>query len=194
MSVVLTTGMDESRRRFLARSASVCGLAGVTAGLAGCTGSDTATRGGTPAGGSREATQTPTDRLRLEALDVGGSPGGRVVVEPPGEVALLDFFATWCAPCKPQMGELRAVRESVADLHMLSVTREAETEAVASFWREFDGTWPVAQDPELAAFRTYGVSRIPTLVVVDPSGTEVWRHSGLAATADVVENVEAARR
>jgi hypothetical protein len=90
------------------------------------------------------------------------------------------------------MAELRTVRESVDGLHMLSLTREDDTEAVASFWREYEGTWPVARDPRLEAFRAYGIRRIPTLLVLDGSGREVWRHSGLAAADDILERVEAA--
>jgi thiol-disulfide isomerase/thioredoxin len=189
-----------SRRRFLARSLAV---GGVAIGLAGCTGATGSAGSDDGAGGEATGatsdsdaaapTSTPTpDRLHLETLSVGGSPGGPVVVESPGEPVLLDFFATWCAPCKPQMAELRTVHESLPDLHMLSLTREDDTEAIASFWREYEGTWPVARDTRLEAFREYGVRRIPTLLVLDGSGREVWRHSGLAAAEDVVERVEAA--
>lgn len=198
--------MDEppdtpSRRQFLSRSASAVALAGVASlgSFAGCTGLNPGSDGGEGAENSDDTpasagTSTPTpDGLRLETLAVGGSPGGSVVVEPPEGPALLDFFATWCAPCKPQMAELRTVREEFPDLHMLSLTREDDPAAVESFWTEYDGTWPVAQDPRLEAFREYDITRIPTLLVLDGAGREVWRHSGLSAAEDVIGNVEEAR-
>jgi thiol-disulfide isomerase/thioredoxin len=170
-----------SRRQFLSRSASAAGLASVMSvgSLAGCTG-----RG--------EEAATP-DGPRLETLEVGGSPGDSVAVEPAEGAALLDFFATWCAPCKPQMAELAVVREEFPDLHMLSLTREDDSELVAGFWREYEGTWPVAQDPELEAFQEYDVTRIPTLLVLDAEGSEAWRHSGLAAAEDIIDRVNDAR-
>lgn len=194
-----------SRRRFLSQSASVVGLTGVASvgSLAGCTGQDDSeSAGSTPdgsAGGDSigeaatpAATATP-DSLRLETLDIRGSSGEPVAVRPPGEVVLLEFFATWCAPCKPQMAELRSIRDEFPELHMLSVTREKDADAVESFWLQFNGTWPVALDPQLELFRSYDITGIPTLIVLDTAGTVVWRHSGLTAAEDIVTNVKQAR-
>lgn len=128
-----------------------------------------------------------SEGIHLETFDVVGSPGTTMRVRPPGEVVLLDFWATWCAPCEPQMDELRQIRTTFPDVHLLSITNEDDQAAIEQFWREHEGTWPVASDPSLETNQAFGVNRIPTLLVFDPDGTEVWRHVGLAA-AGTIEN------
>jgi len=163
---------EPTRRQYIAS-------AGLAASLAGCVGPF--------AGGD----SSPSG-LTLDTLSVGGSPGTETAVAPAGQAVLLDFFATWCGPCKPQMGHLGTVHEEFPDLHMLSVTWESEADAVRSFWRRHDGTWPVAMDTTAETSQEFGVSNVPTLVVFDPSGEERWRHTGLAGTDTVREQVRRA--
>lgn len=171
--------MQRSRRSVL-RAAGVAAVGG----LAGCLGSvRSALRGGGAA----------DDGLTLESLSVVGSPGGELVVNPDGEATLIDFFATWCQPCKPQMAGLGEIRERFPDLAMRSITNETDRDAVRSFWREYDGTWPVLIDPEAEAQRAYEPPGMPTLFVYDPDGEEVWRHTGLARTEAIVDAVERAQ-
>ena len=166
--------MERHTRRAVL-GAGGAGLAGALAGCAGVLGG----AGGTDAG-------------EINTVAVGGSPGKPVAIQLPGRVTLLDFFGTWCAPCKPQMAHLRTVDERFPDLHLLSITWEEDPEAVAEFWREYEGTWPVALDPEVRTGERYGVRRIPTLLVLTPDGTETWRHVGLAAADTVATAIDRA--
>ncbi|MFB6311833.1 MAG: TlpA family protein disulfide reductase [Salinirussus sp.] len=161
----------------LSRRALLAGAGATAASLAGCLG------GGSAAAGT----------ITLPAVDAPGSPGGEVPVRPEGEPALLDFFATWCAPCKPQMESLGQVHDMNPDFHMISITQESDRQAIKSFWADYEGRWPVAIDADLIATEKWGVQSIPTLIVVDPSGDEVWRHVGLASRDAIASAVQEAQ-
>lgn len=153
--------MPPNRRSFL--------VGAVTVGLAGCLGSST------------------SDEATIQTLDVGGSPGTAVPIVSEGDITLLDFWATWCAPCKPQMAELGEIRERFPEIHMLSITNESDRDAVASYWEEYDGTWAVAMDPDVRTNERFDVTRIPTKLILDADGEETWRHTGLAAADTIAD-------
>ncbi len=109
-------------------------------------------------------------------LEVLGSDKMMSVEKYRGQVIVIDFWATWCPPCREQMPVLEKVAtdpELDGEVVVLSVNTDPETDdrrqRVEAFLREEELTLPTVIDTgEMRA--AYRVTTIPTLVVVTPSG------------------------
>lgn len=162
------------RRRQLLRGAGV----GTAISLAGCTGlvTDDSAESGDSGANSDETTETDTgtaiDMTLPSAVSEGDLPEGDVPVRKEGAVTLVNFFATWCGPCRDEMPEFVELREeySTDQLHMVSITSEVDEELIQTFWENYDATWPVTMDPDLAATGKWGVTAYPTNLLFDQNG------------------------
>jgi thiol-disulfide isomerase/thioredoxin len=102
-----------------------------------------------------------------------------------GRVVLLDFWATWCAPCRvviPKLDDLQS-RYGAQGLSVLGVSTE-DTQDVALFARRMAMHYGVASDRHGQTSRTYGVVSLPTLVVIDKRGVVRDVSVGYDPTAD----------
>ena len=99
-----------------------------------------------------------------------------------GKVVLLNFWATWCAPCREEMPSLDALQKAKGgeDFEVLTVASGRNTAAVINrFFQESGVTaLPTLTDPQMALARAFGVMAMPVTILIDAEGNEVARMTG----------------
>jgi peroxiredoxin len=100
-----------------------------------------------------------------------------------GEWVVVNFFATWCTPCRiehPQMKEF-VERHQGDPVQLVSVAFDDQPDAIREFFAEQGGDWPVLAADTGRIALDYGVQTVPESYVVAPSGQVVGRAEGVTA-------------
>jgi thiol-disulfide isomerase/thioredoxin len=129
----------------------------------------------------RSAESTPAPDFTLEQLD-----GGELTLSSlRGRPVVVDFWATWCAPCKKSIPVLVEFQKKYAGrVQVLGVSVDWEREAVRPFADEHGMNYPVLYGDESLALE-YGAPGFPALFVVDPSGNIHEAHVGVATLPEL---------
>jgi peroxiredoxin len=108
-----------------------------------------------------------------------------------GKVVAINFWATWCAPCRLEMPDLEARAEQFPDrLAVLGVNFAETAEEVDAFRREIGVEFPLLLDPEADVQRLYRVLGYPTTFFVDEEGTIRYQHVGLMSPGQLDEYLQ----
>jgi len=98
-----------------------------------------------------------------------------------GKVVLVNFFATWCPPCREELPHLeQEVWKKLSDdrFALVVLGREEDETVLKPFLEETGFTFPVAPDPKRAVFSQYASQYIPRNVVIDPEGRVIFQSQG----------------
>ncbi len=100
------------------------------------------------------------------------------VADQRGHVVFLDFFASWCEPCKIELPLVEAWRRRHPDAVIVPVDVGEPRAAAAAFARRYSLA-NVALDPQDSAPALFGVQGLPTIVAIDASGKVRAKWEGL---------------
>ena len=115
-----------------------------------------------------------------------------------GKTIFLNFWATWCPPCKAEMPDIQEIYETydtegedalvVLGVATPSMGQEGTEEEIKAFLEENGYTYPVLMDTEGELFGAYGVYSLPTTFMIDREGNVFGYVSGML-TKDMMESI-----
>src|SRR6056297_878160 len=110
----------------------------------------------------------PSEDFELELLN--GDPG--TLSEHTGKVVFLNFWATWCPPCREEMPSMQVLYDELREegLEMLAVNVLENRETAQEFIDEQGFTYPVLLDRDGRVMLRYGVRAYPTTYMIDREG------------------------
>ncbi|HEY0780966.1 MAG TPA: TlpA disulfide reductase family protein [Thermoanaerobaculia bacterium] len=138
-----------------------------------------------PAGAGREVAAPRGGKMigsqadfRLKSMD------GRVLgpKDFPGKVVVVDFWATWCQPCRLQAEILEPLSRQLAgaNVQFLAANSGEAEPTVRAFVRKTPFSYPVLLDADDSLSNQLGIEGLPTLMVVDKAGKVTYFEAGVA--------------
>ena len=110
-----------------------------------------------------------------------------------GQVIVLDFWATWCGPCKTSMSVLEGVAQKYADrgVRVISINTEGAGAAqrARAMAESLAPSLELVSDTGVAS-ALYKVNTIPHMLILDREGTVRWVHRGMGATSSLRKDLE----
>jgi len=115
-----------------------------------------------------------------------------------GKIVILDFWATWCPPCRKGIPDLIELKNEYKDkdveiigVSLDGITRGGQTAAkVEPFIEEYGINYPIIRGDEQIVYSFGGIRSIPTSYVIDKEGNVISRYEGLIPKSQYVKDIE----
>jgi cytochrome c biogenesis protein CcmG/thiol:disulfide interchange protein DsbE len=125
-----------------------------------------------------EEANRPAPQFEYPALEGGGTISSG---EFAGSVVVVNFWTSWCGPCRAEAPDLQNVWEAFRDrgVQFLGVDFRDDRAAARAFVDEFDITYPSVYDPSGGLAHDFGVLALPTTFVVGRDGVIAYQFTGI---------------
>jgi len=136
-----------------------------------------------PAGtGSADQSLTPVaERPAAPDFDLK-DPDGRPqrLADYRGKAVILNFWATWCPPCREEMPSMQRAHEAVADdgIAVIAINVGEDADTINQFLADTPVAFPLPMDLDSRVVQSYPVRGLPTTFVIDPEGRLTYVATG----------------
>lgn len=115
-----------------------------------------------------------------EAVLLDAEDGEHALADYKGKWVVLNFWATWCAPCRREMPSLQGLQAAMPGIAVVPVaTGRNAVEGIRRFFKDAGvTTLPILRDPQSKLAHSMGVMGLPVTVILNPEGQEVARLIG----------------
>ena len=105
-----------------------------------------------------------------------------------GKVAIVDFWATWCGPCKQSFPKLEEIaKQNTGKVQVVGISVDDKSDGVADFAKSNGATFPIGWDDGHTIANRWKVDSMPTTYILDSSGKVRFIHAGYHdGEADVI--------
>ena len=113
-----------------------------------------------------------------------------------GKAVLVNFWASWCVPCRAEAGALESAWQKYKDrgVVFLGVNIQDKEEDARAFMKEFGITYLNGQDASGKIAVDHGVWGIPESFFIDPQGRITYKHAGELKTSTITSKLDDALR
>ena len=128
--------------------------------------------------------------LKQQTVTLGKFTGEKLTV--------IDFWATWCKPCLQSMPELQTIYDEFKDRGVnfigVSVDSPRNLSKIKPLAESLGVEYPILVDPNSDLMNRLKVSSMPTLLIFDAGGNEIYRHAGFVSgdELDIIDEIESA--
>jgi thiol-disulfide isomerase/thioredoxin len=95
-----------------------------------------------------------------------------------GRVVLIDFWASWCMPCRQLMPRIAEIKAHLPDVEVVAISVDINRDKALTFVREVEPTLLPVHDTAQKVADAYGVERMPSSFLIDKQGVLRFRHDG----------------
>ena len=129
-----------------------------------------------PAVFAADTMEGPAPDFTLKSLN----DGNLKLSEQQGDVVMINFWASWCGPCRQEMPLLEALYEKYQDLGFTiwGVNVEEDSTAAKNLLKDVTVSFPILFDSENEVSKMYNLIAMPSTVLVDRDGNQRYFHAG----------------